>query len=536
MLNILTEPLIRVTTAHGTRLASLPEVYAALMSDAVASFPALRPHQRHAWHAFLVQLGAMAMHQAGTSEPPAEAATWLELIRGLTPDFPPDSTSGDEPWQLVVEDITRPAFLQPPAADWTNYDKKELFLTPDALDMLDTAKNHDHKKAVAIDADAEDWMFALVAMQTMNGQVGRGNYPIARMNSGDGSRTAFGLAPSLRSGPHVRRDITILLERSLAITQDLPFRWDGLGLLWTEPWDSSNTRALLLSDLHPFYIEICRRRRLCVGTDGRVFAMKAGSSGRRIAAADNRGVVGDPWTLVDQRDKKGDKALTLQTGGFTYRRVTDYLTSSDWRPPILSQPSQAESSEPALQLMMRGVRRKKGGQTEGYYERPVLIRAKAGRAMIRRNAIQELGELGDIAKARVEQVGLVQRILSHGIQVFLARGGSKSVSPEHLRLARTWLNRLDEIVDADFFDALQDEFERDDQGERDRIRNRWLLNGNDGVVDHARHILQEATDSLPCPAIHRYKARDAALGLFEGRLRGNNGLPFLFDRQGDDDD
>ena len=36
--------------------ASLPEVYAALMADIVESFPAIRPHQRHAWHAFLVQL------------------------------------------------------------------------------------------------------------------------------------------------------------------------------------------------------------------------------------------------------------------------------------------------------------------------------------------------------------------------------------------------------------------------------------------------------------------------------------------------
>ena len=76
---------------------------------------------------------------------------------------------------------------------------------------------------------------------------------------------------------------------------------------------------------------------------------------------------------------------------------------------------------------------------------------------------------------------------------------------------------------------MQDEFERDDQGERDRERNRWLMNGNDGVVDHARRILNDATDSLPCPAIYRYKAREAATGLFEGRLRGSSGLPFLFD-------
>ena len=48
MLNILTEPLIRIATPGGTRWASLLGVYAALMADEVDTFPALRPHQRQA--------------------------------------------------------------------------------------------------------------------------------------------------------------------------------------------------------------------------------------------------------------------------------------------------------------------------------------------------------------------------------------------------------------------------------------------------------------------------------------------------------
>ena len=70
MYNILAEHLIRMDISDGSRLvASLPEVYAALMADEVDAFPALRPHQRHAWHAFLVQLGAMAMHRADLGYP-----------------------------------------------------------------------------------------------------------------------------------------------------------------------------------------------------------------------------------------------------------------------------------------------------------------------------------------------------------------------------------------------------------------------------------------------------------------------------------
>ena len=80
MFNIITERFVRMTVADGVRSASLPEVFAALMTNEVEAFPALRPHQRHAWHAFLVQLGAMTMHRAGRTTPPSARA--LALVTG----------------------------------------------------------------------------------------------------------------------------------------------------------------------------------------------------------------------------------------------------------------------------------------------------------------------------------------------------------------------------------------------------------------------------------------------------------------------
>ena len=137
MLNILTEPVIRFDWAGGPGTeASLPEIYAELMADSVSAFPALRPHQRHAWHAFLVQLGTMAMHRAGTDTPPDTAEQWLSLLRSLTPDYP-----DDEPWHLVVDDITKPAFMQPPArSSEREKDYQNKVVTPDELDMLVTSK------------------------------------------------------------------------------------------------------------------------------------------------------------------------------------------------------------------------------------------------------------------------------------------------------------------------------------------------------------------------------------------------------------
>ena len=209
MPNMLTDPIIRFDRSAGAREeASLPEVYAALMADEVDAFPALRPHQRHAWHAFLVQLGAMAMHRAGMVEPPAVAGEWANLIRGLTP-----GCQDDTPWQLVVDDITKPAFMQPPASSQGRVkDYTQKSVTPDQLDTPDTASNHDLKRFVVPAVDSDSWIFALITEQTTDAHMA--NNPAISRISGRGSRLAFSLAPSpLRLGAHVRRDITALLTQ-----------------------------------------------------------------------------------------------------------------------------------------------------------------------------------------------------------------------------------------------------------------------------------------------------------------------------------
>ena len=516
MINILTAPVIRVRTANAINTNSIPEVFATLALDQVEAFPALRPHQKHPWHAFLVQLAAMALLKAGIKAPPKCTSEWQTLIQNLTPDFP-----DDEPWQLVVDDITKPAFMQPPAGDWKDFNERAPITTPDGLDMLDTAKNHDQKASVAWNAQLDDWLMALVSAQTMSGYVGKGNYPIARMNSGDGSRTAFSVTSSTRHGAHFRRDLQALLEMTHT-NPEIPYRRDGLALLWTEHWDRNNGTPFNLCQLHPLHIEVCRRRRLRARPDGRLEALKAGSPSRRIDAAARRGDVGDPWTLVDLRDQKGPKALSLPEGGFTYRRIVDYLISEEWRRPPLSLPGAQEAKTPALFLAMRGIRRKQGGQTEGYHERIVPIRERAKEALAGNEQLMQ--ELGDVAHKMVEQAALLQLILSHAIQTFSAQGDTGGIRPEHGRTAQPWLNRLDQIIDDGFFNALQDELEADDELERNELRGRWLYDGQGGIIDHARRILREATESLPCPAVKRYLARAAAQRLFEGRVHGNDGF------------
>ena len=521
MYNILMEPLFRLAKSDGSRVeASLPEVYASLMADQVETFPTLRPHQRHAWHAFLVQLGAMAVHRACLSEPPDEREDWLHIIRGLTSEEFPD----DAPWQLVVDDLTKPAFMQPPASSKDrDSDYRSAVATPDELDIISTSKNHDIKSGVLHDADVNDWLFALINLQTMAGQIGNGHYPISRMQSGWNSRTSFTLTSSLRWGEHIARDIRALLDVDFT---GWPMHWDGIHLLWTVRWDGSDAEALTLDKLHPYYLEVCRRRRLAIYHRG-IYARVA-TSKQRLASKSSLGVVGDPWQLVDKRDKKGNKALAMQKDSFTYRRIVDYLfEGGDWDLPTLFNARQGDRY-----LVARGVKGDRGGQTEGYYERIIPLRQRVAQVFGRVDGTQEIA---DLARDRVGQIGTIQGFLRHAIaKVATSSNVSRTNSVLRSRAEDNplrkkvdeWVNQLDKIVDRSFFEDLQDEYEIEDPEERVRRRHEWLC----GVVDHARNVLAAAADSLPCPSIHRFKARANAEGLFEGGIRGNQGLPFLFQK------
>ena len=538
MYNILNEPLIRMDKADGSRVeASLLEVYAALMADKVEAFPALRPHQRHAWHAFLVQLGAMAVHGAGLPEPPADADEWRRIIRALTcDDFPKD-----EPWQLVVDDITEPAFMQPPASSKgqkSDYTRESL--TPDELDPLDTAKNHELKRSVTPALDIDSWIFALITEQTTDAHMA--NNPSISRISGKGSRLAFSLAPSpVRVGTHARRDIVALLDQWDTVGEGYPTSANGHALLWIVKWDGK--KQLTLDELHPLYIEVCRRRRLRLGPDRSLFVRKASGTTTRILGASTsagkaalKGRTGDPWIPINE---KREKALTLPPGvGFNYKNIAECLNlagrnAGNWQVPLLCKATMGEGNScHHMALVVRGAAPGDGQKkTGGYYERIIQFRQKTYQAFGRR---RELGQLGDIARGRIREVGKVEQILRHAIATFAAEGNSDLSAhgkgqPSPNQLAQPLVNRLDEIVDSRFFKHLQDEFEAD-QSERDVIRRRWLMNGTDGVIDEARKIMNAAEDALPCPSIQRFRARVNADGVFWGRLRSNDVLRFVFEK------
>ena len=515
MHNILTEPLIRYRQPGGTLCeASLPEVYAALMADRVEAFPALRPHQRHAWHAFLVQLGAMAVHRDRLDTSPSDTEGWLRIIRGLTSDW-----SDDEPWQLVVEDITKPAFVQSPASSSEREkDFKNVVPTPDDLDMLVTSKNHDIKSEVAEQAGIDDWIFALITLQTMEGYGGRYNYGVSRMPSGYGNRPAFSLTPSIRLGGHFRHDLIALLNHRQSMLQEHPMPDTGIALLWGIPWDGTRAEPKLLTEMDPYYIEICRRVRLIRRGD-KIVATRANSDDRRIS--DAKGLTGDPWAPVSNNaNPRGTPPAFLGPRKFGYERVVDGLFSADWKQPLLLNPATVgRGSDGDMHLVARGMVRGEGG-TEGYHERVIPLRHAT---------LQVIGRPGgaktveDIARERIKRIADVQRILRHAVSVFAAGGKTESIADEHRARANPWANGLTEFMDTNFFEDVQAEALAEDS-QREDVRNDWLRK----LERNAASVFREATQSLPCPAIRRLKAQAQAENVFWGRMRGPNGLIELY--------
>jgi CRISPR system Cascade subunit CasA len=83
--DLLTEPLLSVGGDDETvaRL-TLPAVLARLGRGEATEFTALRTHQRHPWHAFLVQVGALACVRAGDARLDLDEHAWRDRLLALT--------------------------------------------------------------------------------------------------------------------------------------------------------------------------------------------------------------------------------------------------------------------------------------------------------------------------------------------------------------------------------------------------------------------------------------------------------------------
>lgn len=506
--SLLTEPLIRYRRAAdgGTVHASLPQLFVALAADEVRDYPALRPHQRHPWHAFLVQLAAIALHKAGRNTAFETAQEWHDALFALTPDDPDGAA-----WCLVTPP-DRPAFMQAPNPSWNLLDWDTVFNAPDGLDMLGTSKNHDLKGSRMHSADSEDWLFALISLQTQEGSNSGSHKGISRMNSGSGSRSGFGVRPKGGVGIRWKRDTGLLqkVRSSIAETYTLNAD-DGLALVWLEPWDGES--SISFSTLDPLYLEICRRVRI-FEVSGGLYARRAKTPVSRIDGGSRKGVTGDPWMPIDI--SKGDaKSLSLQGGGFDYKLICRILFSGEY---IKSEIQTVQSSDgEELILIAQGIARG-NSKTEGYHERRVPISSKVRRLLMKTS---QDAKLGRVATQHVDAIAGVRKLLWVALAVLFANGNSGDSSEGNKLKASRFSAPFESAEDARFFDDLNEEIDATDPAAQ---RLQWML----GLVERAETILKLAFVAGPRNGVQKYRAQSAALSRFHGVLRGEKSpLPDL---------
>ncbi|MGE0373339.1 MAG: type I-E CRISPR-associated protein Cse1/CasA [Gammaproteobacteria bacterium] len=511
MHDLLNDPLIGVRTAAGAQqCVTLPGAIAGLLSGDIADFTGLRAHQADPWHVLLVQLAAsvMARLPEGT-ESPADESFWRAGLLDLA-----DGQAAA--WHLVVDDVTLPAFMQHPLAAESGISAfSPLARQPDELDVLVTAKNHD-VKAARVGDDPEAWLQAVVALQTLSGFLGKGNYGSVRMNGGFGSRCIVSLLTSTDSANRFQEELAVVRSmRDGVLASGIGYRERGVVLTWLTPW-SRRTHHHDLATLEPWFVEAVRPLRLRT-TEGAVHAWGCTSEARQIGPkAIDSGDVGDPWLPINETDKKkGRSALTVSGAGWTPQRLSDLLLQQSFELTGLQKP-RAGIHGPAwfvCSVLVRGQ-----GTTEGLHRAAVPVPAPVLSLIARPEGRNQLAQ--GAAKLR-DDAAEVQKSLRMAL-MSLASGGPETVNRDNDALSawtavccepftRSWSER--------YFEALW----RLADTPLSTVRSDWQA----ALIADARRTLRNAETRLPAPSSRRWRARVNALGLLNGSLRKKGLLPDL---------
>ena len=460
-----------------TQRGTLPALLAALAGDEVMDFPLARAHQQQPWSMFLTQLAAIALHRAGSETPSREECDWTEKLLRLT-------NGAHEPWCLLVEDLSKPAFFQPPIPEKV-MESWKVVETPDDLDLLVTAKCHDIKKGLISADTIEAWVYALCTVQTTQGFPGRGYNGIARMNGGYGNRPRVGLSPGPTHGERFSRDVHVLLAEWPELLAR-GFANEGVALVWCQPWDGKT--SIPLASLAPHFIEACQRVRFAGSVDG-LIARRTTTSARFCASDVDGGDVGDCWCPVDR--EKGS-ILTPGSRGFDYKLMAEMLFGGQYAPAPAQRQREFDSNEMLFcaSALVRGQ-----GKTEGLHERLLPIPGKVRNVLLRP---KERESLGRRALDRVKDAARMRSKVLYPALKLLALG------------EMTPADALDTRVDERFFDALFSSVGETD----DTARTAW----EDELARFAMEELALAIERTPLPESRYWRVTSAARSMFFGCL------------------
>ncbi|WP_300340732.1 type I-E CRISPR-associated protein Cse1/CasA [Accumulibacter sp.] len=509
-MNLLTDPVLRVQTPEGTNGASLPELLALLGEDRVESLPGLQRHQEDAFHIFCCYLAGAVLARAGDTQTGQSTEYWREGIRALTRD---DGCADDSAWTMVVENPTKPAFMQSPAPTREVFgrDYKPDAATPDAIDVLITSKNHDVKSSRAANADPEAWLFALISLQTTTGLLGKGsgggmNRGIGRMNKGYGSRPRVGWQATTRAGAQFGRDVSVLLAtRATLLQPPHPYVKSGKVLLWIAPWDGIGSRAL--ASLDPFFIEIARRVRLRSEVTG-IRAHASGSAANFIAGDQLAGNLGDPWTPITQ---KTNGALTVQEHGFTPELLQKLVFGDGYTPAAMQRAdSSAAGGWFSASVLVRGQ-----GRTDGFHSATIRVPEKPRIALLGGGPVRD--RLALLSKRGLDAASAIHYKALRPALFSLMEGGPESIVLDKTEIAK-WVDHTSGPFahnwNPRYFDWLWSTVDISDDTE---ALHPWF----DELCRLAQETLNRAIEGAPQRHGRTYRATTKAQGMFFGRLKKN---------------
>lgn len=477
-MNLLYDSIFTVDTTGSRKQCNLPEIYRLLQEDEVESFTRLQSHQKQAWHCFLAQLGAIATEDHPM---PETEEGWRKALL--------DQTS-EAAWNLQTDDLSEPAFMQPPVPNDSVDDWDEIHVTESDVPVL--SKNHALKKHRMSDPKPEHWVYMLVNVQTSDTYGGgSGGYP--KSSRGMKGRAFLSTTPSLRLGDWVFHDISRLNTHKREVLEKYAYSASGKALLWTLPWK----QPLRHDQIHPWYIDCCRRIR--------------NANGWHITTIDvmrvrepSKGATGDPWTALNE----DTEVLRPRDSTFRYDELWKLLFSERYSRPVGFW-----------------------NVSDGYIVFRAMPKDYTERSSIRERVIRftteesvdPFSENGDTtgsavareAKTRVDEAGTTVSILSHALDWLLCDDideGPDGDSKRHRENVRPLKDNQEKAVhnriDQRFFDRL---FQAPDYDKRER-RSHW----QDILVDELQKQWEEA--KTMCPSQNRWNRLAEAESIVDRRI------------------
>ncbi|MTH95646.1 hypothetical protein [Roseibium sp. RKSG952] len=416
--NLIDDGLIPVTLKSGAaELLTLPIVMELLGKGDIESFREVKAHQSAALHLFLAHLGVLGTSLSDDGLGPlASAETWAERLLKLAPK---------DCWRIFSENPEDSVFMQPgmPTADFEDTVKsKGKTFSPDEIGTLITSKNHTVKFSVMQYPSAWHWVLALIETQTLSGYEGSSLYGIPRMNRGLSTKLCVATYTDISTSGKWKSDVNKILRMLPKIYREYPhFTESGnnIALPWSTFWDGKG--QIKTTDLHPLYIDCCRRLKLGKDEAGRLFVVTAGSKCMRIPNLDLKGNFGDPWMpLEDTRhNPKAKKTVEPLYKSISPNSISVELLSrivlgqSGVKRSPLQEFLEEEAGKPGV-FSLSGILRGQG-ETYGYHDIQIPIPTEAVRRLKRK---QERDQIGAFSGIMLELAKNAQEALKFGVYRF----------------------------------------------------------------------------------------------------------------------